>query len=99
MDFFKVLSDIASFGAPARKWIDSTATFTGLAVDKDNNFLKGSEGVPFAYEMSYPVGGRTVIAWYMFPNGETPDPKQLAGTTMPIRYREDEPDLFEKAEL
>ncbi|MBQ6518429.1 MAG: hypothetical protein IJI14_06900 [Anaerolineaceae bacterium] len=48
--------------------------------------------------MSYPVGGRTVTAWYMYPNGVTPDPKQLAGTTMQIRYREDEPDLFEKAE-
>ena len=98
MDLFNMLSDLVG-GTSHHKWISATAEFTGLSVDKDNNLLKGSEGGPaFAYEIRYDASGREVRAWHMFPNGESPDPRTLAGKKMEIRYREDKPEMFEKTD-
>lgn len=98
MDLFKLLSDIAGLGQNNRQYT-AEAVFTGVSVDKDNNILNGTEGVPaFAYEIRYNARGRDITAWYMFPGGESPDPKKLAGTKMMVRYWEKDPTLFEKAE-
>ena len=53
-------------------------------------------GAPYAYEITYTtIYGREMHEWYVFPDGSTPDPASLAGTTMEIRYLESRPDLFE----
>lgn len=95
MDLFRMLTDLVG-GTSNHRWIKATAEFTGLSVDRDNNFLNGSEGIPaFAYEIRCDASGRDVRAWYMFPNGESPDPRTLVGKKMEIRYREDKPEMFE----
>ena len=92
------LSDLL-FTKSKVEWHNATATFTGVCVDQANNIyhLSVPEGVtPFAYEIKYKGFGRgEVTAWHMFLDGSTPDPGKLAGTTMEIRFRQDDPQIFE----
>ena len=48
------------------------------------------------YQIKYHVFGRSDrLNWYKFPNGEMPDPAELAGSTMEIRYDEEEPLFYD----
>ena len=106
MNLFKTLASMISFGFDG--WHNATATFTGECMDlghedKDVNLIlkletaDPSKGVSsLVYQVTYEAYGREIKAWYHFPNGEDPDPKELAEKTMEIRFLEKDPHLFEK---
>jgi hypothetical protein len=110
MNLLKKLADVISF-ADGERWHPSIATFTGNTRDLDPNddlikWAKKVEKLPFIgtamggvsmhlYEVTYDAYGEEIHAWYGFPNGEQPDPGELAGTTVKIRFKESDPDLFE----
>ena len=99
MSFLKTLVGMALDVAQGRNFEFETAQFTGVCMDENENIYDGfaPEGVTIAhYEIKYPVFGRPDRTnWYEFPNGEQPDPAELAGATMEIRYDEDNPFFYE----
>ena len=96
MGLFKALFKVVDvLAGDEHDWYDTTAVFTGRAIDRENNILDGTEGItPFAYEIEYDSYRGVTRAWHVFTNGETPDLQTLAGTTMDIQYRDDDPKLF-----
>ena len=96
MGLFKTLFKVADvLVGDQHDWYDATAVFTGRAIDSENHFLDGTEGItPFAYEIEYDSYRGVTTAWHVFENGEKPDQKMLAGTTMDIQYRDDDPEIF-----
>ena len=50
-----------------------------------------------AYEIKYYVFGKgDRTNWYIFPKGEMPDPAELEGATMEIRYDDESPSFYNK---
>ena len=99
MSFLKTLLGMALDVAQGRTWRFETAEFTGACVDKNNNVYDKivPEGTEIMYyQIRYSVFGRgSKLNWYAFPHGETPDPAELAGAMIPIRYDEDDPLFFD----
>lgn len=99
MGFLKTLVGMALDIAQGRSWSFETAEFTGVCKDKDNNVYDKfvPEGVVITeYEIRYYVFGKgNRQNWYTFPHGETPDPAELAGATMEIRYDDDSPLFYD----
>ena len=98
MSLFKTLIGMALDIAQGRKFRFETAEFTGVCIDKNNNIYDKivPEGIEIShYEITYHVFGRgNRTNWYQFPKGEQPDPAELAGATIAIRYDEDDPFFF-----
>ena len=49
-----------------------------------------------AYEIKYYVFGKgDRTNWYIFPKGEMPDPAELEGSTIEIRYDDESPSFYD----
>ena len=99
MGLFKSLIGMALDIAQGRTWSFTDAEFTGVCKDKNNNLYDKivPEGTVIdEYLITYHVPGRRdLVNWYKFPKGEMPDPAELAGCTIEIRYDESEPLFYD----
>ena len=99
MGLFKTIIGMALDIAQGRTWSFETAEFTGVCKDKNNNIYDKfvPEGTVISeYQITYHVFGRNNrLNWYKFPNGEMPDPAELAGSTIAIRYDEEDPFFYD----
>ena len=99
MGFLKTIIGMALDVAQGRSWRFEDAEFTGICRDINNNIYDKivPEGTMISeYEFTYHVFGRgNRTGWYKFPNGEMPDPAEMAGSTIGIRYDEDDPFFYD----
>ena len=80
-----------------RKWETAEAVFTGKCEKAAVRTRMGPRPAAYnAYEIAYEANGVQCRGWYTFHPLEDPDPKELAGSTMMIRYRKNKPYIFEK---
>lgn len=77
-------------------WRETTAYFTGkcekAAVGKPGHFKQAEYN---EYEIRYMTNGKERLGWYTFHPLDDPDPDELKGTELRIRYHERKPWRFE----
>lgn len=80
-------------------WIETTAIFTGRRNKAAARTKTGyCELDHYEYEITYSVGERKKRGYYSFYPLPDPEPEELAGKTLKIRYNKKKPYLFEAAE-
>lgn len=83
-------------------WVVTTAHFTGAARTPKRArggyypLMKITPSADFReYEIRYFVGDRQRTGWYIFYPGPDPEPDELPGMTIKIRYKRSRPWIFE----
>ena len=91
---------------PTRKagWVETTAYFTGERRLCHKGRFKGdsnrvlnitSATEVYEYAVKYYAEGKERIGWYIFCPAPDPEPEEITGTSMRIRYKKSRPYLFE----
>jgi len=92
-----VISGCLTHRRNPQDWVSATAVFSGKCGKATIRTKLGPRAAKYnAYEIVYDVNGKSQSGWYSFYPLEDPDPQELAGTTMQIRYRKGKPYIFEK---
>jgi hypothetical protein len=83
---------------PSKKagWIETRAVFTGkvekAAVGKPGHY---HEADYYEYEIKYSADDEERMGWYVFHPSPEPDPEDIKGTCIRIRYNRKKPWSFE----
>lgn len=81
-------------------WEETTATFTGKCnqkpVESKINQYNYAQTHPYCeYEITYIANGKTQSAWYTFYPVADPEPEDIRGETIQIRYNKHRPWNYE----
>ena len=85
-------------------WVETTAYFTGkkrlckrgrFSGTYPKNQMVVSATEIYEYSVKYYVEDKEQVGWYMFYPAPEPDPEEIAGTSMKIRYKKSRPYIFE----
>ena len=88
-------------------WVETTAYFTGDTQKPARGRVTGYHpqslytfsGADFLeYGIKYYADDRERIGWYVFSPLPDPDPEEIKGTTIKIRYKKSRPWIFENVE-
>ncbi len=86
------------------RWVETTAYFTGERRlyhkgrgrgDSHKALYITSATEVYEYAVKYYVEDKERIGWYIFCPVPDPEPEDIAGTSMRIRYKKSRPYLFE----
>ena len=95
MSLFALLTKLTH---PSEKkgWVEIRAYFTGK-VEKAASGRPGHYGPAEynEYQIRYYTKNKEMLGWYAFYPLPDPDPEEIAGTEITIRYKENRPWLFE----
>ncbi len=89
-----------------RGWVETTAHFTGEANQINGGRVTARAHYPKLlnvppstvfneYAIKYYAEDTEKIGWYLFYPGPDPDPEEIKGTSMKIRYMKKRPWIFE----
>ena len=93
MNFFELILKIQNRRSP-HKWATTTATFTGKHEQAVVRTNRGPKKAAYnAWEIVYTVDDKIRHGWYTF--HPLPDPEEIAGTEIAIRYQRKKPYIFE----
>ena len=82
-----------------RNWIETTATFTGRRNKAAARTKAGFHELDYyEYEITYDVDGKRKRAWYTFYPLPDPEPGEIQGNHMRIKYNKHRPYIVEYAE-
>ena len=77
-------------------WVETTAYFTGkvekAAMGKTGRYHPADYN---EYQIKYYAEDKERLGWYIFYPVPNPDPEQLEGTSIRIRYKKSKPWIFE----
>ena len=77
-------------------WEEATATFTGRTRKATVRACRRIVEADYdSYEISYFTDENKIYSWHTFHPLPDPDPKDLMGKTMRIRYKKNKPQVFE----
>ena len=102
MNLYELFSKL-TFPSKRIGWIETTAYFTGDVRiphrGRGGYYPKminvTSDAAFHEYGIRYFVDDKEKIGWYLFYPGPDPDPEDIKGTTMRIRYMKRRPWIFE----
>lgn len=89
---------LLKFNHPTKRpgWIETTATFTGIiekaAIGKPGHYNEADYN---EYEIKYFTDDEERKGWYVFHPSPDPNPDDIKGTNLRIRYNCKKPWLFE----
>ena len=96
MNLFERFFRITHYRDP-RKWIETEGIFTGKSETAVVRTRVGPRKANYrAYEVAYYANGNRLHGWYTFHPLPDPEPKELAGKKIRIRYKKRKPYIFEK---
>lgn len=92
---FEVLSEL-HYKDKKRDWVETTGVYTGKfnkdAVAKKTGYVLETYS---EYEVKYNVEGKPHYGWYSFYPLPDPDPIDLSGQIVQVRYNKRKPYIFE----
>ena len=78
-------------------WVETEGVFTGKSETANIRTRLGPRKAHYnAYEIVYYANGERLRGWYSFYPLPGPEPEELAGNRIRIRYRKTKPFIFEK---
>ena len=96
MNLFELIFRITHYRNP-KMWIETDGVFTGKSETAIIRTRLGLRKADYsAYEIVYFANGKRFHGWYSFHPLPDPDPKELEGNRIRIRYRKWKPFIFEK---
>ena len=98
MNLFEIFSKMTHL-RNRNEWVETTGTFTGKT-RKDFTYVRyGTKKQDYSsYEIVYNTEDKQTHSWYAFYPLPDPDPSEVEGTTMRLRYKKNRPWIFEQAE-
>lgn len=105
MNLFELFGKI-THPSTRRGWVETTAHFTGEANHVYNSRINSRAHYPKLtnvppsseineYAIKYFAEDKERIGWYLFYPGPEPDPEEIKGTSIKIRYMKKRPWIFE----
>ena len=96
MNLFKLIFRVTHYRNPTM-WIETDGVFTGKSEAAIIRTRLGPRKADYtAYEIVYDAAGKRLRGWYSFHPLPDPDPEELKGNKIRIRYRKRKPYIFEK---
>ena len=96
MNLFELIFRITHY-RNTNMWIETDGIYTGKSEAAIIRTRLGSRRADYsAYEIVYYVDGKRLHGWYSFHPLPDPDPKELKGTRIRIRYKKKKPYIIEK---
>ena len=94
MNLYRFISRITHY-RNSNMWIETDGVFTGKSEAAIIQTRMGPQTADYsAFEITYYVGEKRLHGWYSFHPLPDPDPEELAGNKIRIRYRKRKPFIF-----